>query len=349
MSSSGTGSVFAQAGHDPFIIAEIGVNHDGRLDRGLELVQSAASAGADAVKFQWFDARELLSSSAALVAYQREAGESDAHQMLDRLQLSSAEMVQLINCARRLGLQSIVTVFTPGLVAEAMKLPWDMLKTASPDLINRPLLEAVRATGLPLLVSTGGSTLQEVQESLSWIGSYELGVLHCVSSYPTAEAEASLGAIRVLAEATGLPVGYSDHTTALETGGLAVAAGATILEKHLTWDRTAKGPDHATSMPPVDFAGYVAFARRARQMLGEYEKSVGPSEQAVIAASRQSVSVRTDIPSGTLLQREHLSTMRPGSGIPPARLDSLIGRRVVRMLPSGSLLSYDDLHSESES
>ena len=349
MSSSVTAPVFAAASDDPFIIAEIGVNHDGRLDRALELVQSAASAGADAVKFQWFDSRELLSSSASLVAYQHEAGESDPHRMLERLQLSSDDMGQLISCARGLELQTIVTVFTPHLVEVAMKLPWDILKTASPDLINRPLLEAVRATGLPLLVSTGGSTLQEVQKSLSWIGTHELGVLHCVSSYPTTEQDASLGAIRVLGETTGLPVGYSDHTTGLETGGLAVAAGASILEKHVTWDRNAAGPDHSCSMEPDEFARYIAFARRARQMVGGFEKSVAHSELAVIAASRQSVSALIDIPEGTVLQREHLSTMRPGNGIPPARLDSLIGLRALRAVESGSLISFEDLQSESDS
>ena len=211
------------------------------------------------------------------------------------------------------------------------------------------MLEAVDGTGLPLLVSTGGSTLHEIQESLSWITTNEPGLLHCVSSYPTADQDASLGAIRVLGETTGLPVGYSDHTTALETGGLAVAAGATILEKHITWDRKAKGPDHSSSMEPDDFSRYVAFARRARQMVGGFEKSVAPSERAVIAASRQSVSALIDIPEGTVLQRKHLSTMRPGNGVPPAQLDSLVGLRVLRTVTSGSLISYEDLQSESDS
>ena len=332
---------------DPFIVAEIGVNHDGSPALALELVEAAARAGANAVKFQWLDSLELLSSSASLVAYQRQSGESDPHEMLSRLQLSSDDMNSLIESAHRLGLQAMVTVFTPRLVTSALQLPWDLLKVASPDLVNRPLLEALRSAGLPILMSTGGASLEEVQEALSWIGSENLGLLHCVSSYPTNVEDAGLAVIRTLAEATGVPVGYSDHTRMVETGGIAVAAGATMLEKHLTWNTSAKGPDHAASMDPDGFQAYVEFSRTARTLLGESKKQIHHSEADVITASRQSASVIDEVPQGGILQAENLTTMRPGDGIPPARLNSLVGRRVIRRIAPRSLISVQDLESET--
>ena len=337
----------AVSSKDPFVIAEIGVNHDGNSSLALDLVESAAKAGADAVKFQWFDSSELLSSSAKLVSYQCESGESDPHEMLNRLQLSTDDMRLVIDSAHRRGLRAMVTVFTPRLVGPALTLPWDIAKVASPDLVNRPLLEALRTSGLPILMSTGGSSLEEVRQALSWIGSEDLGLLHCVSSYPTNMEDAGLAVIRTLADATGVPVGYSDHTSLIETGAFAVSAGATILEKHLTWNTSARGPDHAASMDPDGFAAYVACARKARIMLGKAQKSMQPSEVEVISASRQSVSVIDEVPSGATLQVENLTTMRPGGGIPPAQLNGLVGRRVIRRIPPRSLISPQDLECES--
>ncbi|MEE2681035.1 MAG: N-acetylneuraminate synthase family protein [Planctomycetota bacterium] len=334
---------------DPYIIAEIGVNHDGSRGRAEELIRAAADAGADAVKFQWFDPIELLSTSAGLVTYQERSGESDAREMLGRLQLSSQDLRSLVDSARRLGLQSLVTVFTPRLVDPVLEFGWNLLKVASPDLVNRPLLEALRAGGLPMLASTGGATLEEIQQAVEWIGAEDLALLHCVSSYPTEADDASLAAIRTIADATGLPVGYSDHTRMVETGALAVAAGATILEKHLTWNSSAPGPDHAASMDPDEFQTYVRLARTARRMLGSPEKRIQRTELDVISASRQSVSVIDEVLPGDVLSLENLTTMRPGDGLPPACLKSLVGRRVTRRIAPRSHVSLHDLESESSS
>ena len=339
----------ALSGQDPYIIAEIGVNHDGKRELALELVQAAADSGADAVKFQWFDPIELLSSSAALVAYQHRSGESDAHEMLARLQLSSPDMDALVAFTHQLGLHAMVTIFTPRLVAPALELPWDLLKVASPDLVNRPLLEALRSHDLPMLMSTGGATLQEVHEALEWIGSGRLGLLHCVSSYPTEIDDAGLAVIRTLSDATGVPVGYSDHTRMVETGALAVAAGATILEKHLTWNTSAAGPDHAASMDPKEFQAYVRLARTARRMLGSADKEVRQAEEHVITASRQSVSVIDEVSPGAVLEAENLTTIRPGDGLPPSSLESLIGRRVAKRIAARTHVSLQDLESETSS
>lgn len=331
---------------DPLVIAEIGVNHDGDLNRCLELVHAAGSSGADAVKFQWFDPDQLLSTSSSVVTYQKEAGEFDPRAMLGRLSLSIDQFAEAAALADSLGLLAGVTVFTPALVEAAARLPWSFLKTASPDLGNRPLLDALRGTGRPLILSTGGHGMQEVVRAVSWVGPRDLALLQCVSSYPTQLDDAALAGIRLIAGTTGLPVGYSDHTKSIQAGGLAVAAGATILEKHLTLDRSRSGPDHALSLEPAAFQEYVRFAREARRMLGGPDKAVQDCEVEVRLASAQSVAVREPVPAGAPIPRGALTTMRPGGGISPDRLDSLVGRRAARDLLPGSLLGEDDLRDE---
>ena len=166
-----------------------------------------------------------------------------------------------------------------------------------------------------------------------------LPLLHCVSSYPTPAGSAALSGIGVLADEFDLPVGYSDHTCELETGGIAVACGATLLEKHLTWNNGADGPDHAASLEPSSLGCYVAFARTACEMIGEPIKAPLELEREVIAAARQSIAANQDLVAGALLQECDLTTMRPGSGMPPASLGELVGRRLARDVKRGDLLA----------
>lgn len=326
----------------PFIIAEVGVNHDGDPGRAVELVDRAADAGADAVKFQWFDPERLVSRSAGLVDYQRASGESDPRSMLGRLALDRAAMELVVDRARSRGLKAVITVFSRELVSEAASLDWDLFKTASPDLVNRPLLEALDADGRPLILSTGGSTIEEIEEALGWLGRTPHGLLHCVSSYPTPAGDAALGAIAEIRARFGGRVGYSDHTRDWRTGGLAVAAGAVILEKHLTWNVDASGPDHAASLDPDDFTRYVAFARLANDMLGSGRKDVLPTEREVRENARQSVAAASDLVAGAPLRSSDLTTMRPGTGLRPAEMAGLVGRRLARDVPRGTLLHPDD-------
>jgi sialic acid synthase SpsE len=334
---------FPATARDPFVIAEIGVNHDGDTDRALALVDAAADADADAVKFQWFRAKSLISNSAELADYQRDAGETDVAGMLERLELDADAMARVLERAHDRGLLGIATVFTKELVSEANELPWDLLKTSSPDLVNRPLIESLLETGRPLIMSTGGSSMEEVREALGWTGSASVALLHCVSSYPTPPDSAALSGIGVLADELDLPVGYSDHTCELETGGIAVACGATILEKHLTWSNGAAGPDHAASLEPTCFGRYVAFARMARSMIGDPVKAPLALEIEVVAAARQSIAASQDLVAGALLQEGDLTTMRPGGGLPPARLGELLGRKLARDVKRGGLLALQDL------
>ena len=332
-------------GAEPLVIAEIGVNHDGDLSRALELVDAAAGAGAGAVKTQFFRADLLLSRESRLAAYQKSAGESDPFEMLQRLELSADELAQVAERARDRGALAICTVFTPELVESAERIGFDAYKLASPDVVNRPLIERVAATGRPLILSTGAAALAEIKRTAGWLKNARdrLAIMHCVSSYPTPIGEANLGAVRALARELDLPVGYSDHTEAIETGALAVAAGACFLEKHLTHDRGAAGPDHASSLEPDAFAEYVAGAGRAHLMLGSGEKTPGAIEADVRSLSRQSLAARRAIPAGETIAAAHVTTRRPGGALCASAPEAVIGRTASRDIAAGELLREGDV------
>ncbi len=330
---------------EPYVIAEIGVNHDGDPDRALELTDAAAQAGASAVKVQLFRAELLLGPAAPLATYQRAAGETDARAMLRRLELSADQLRAVADRAHDRNLHAICTVFTPELVAEAETIPFDAYKAASPDLINRLLIEQLARTGKPLILSTGAATLEEIQRTLSWIPTAHdnLALMHCVSAYPTPEEDAALAAIRELTAHFNLPTGYSDHTAATDTSALAVATGASFLEKHLTHSRSAPGPDHAASLEPNQFAEYVAHAKRARRMLGNPHKAVQSIEQDVRSAARQSLSLARAVPAGQIIEETALTTRRPATALSASCPELAIGRPAARDLAPGDLLTEEDL------
>ncbi|MBL8764125.1 MAG: N-acetylneuraminate synthase family protein [Phycisphaerae bacterium] len=332
-------------GHEPYVIAELGVNHDGSVERALELVDAAAEAGADAIKLQLFRADLLMGRAARLADYQRRAGATDPADMLRGLQLSAEALRPVVDRAHQRGVHAIVTVFSTELVEEAERLPWDAYKTASPDVVHRRLLAALARTGKPLLVSTGAATPDEIGRAAGWLAhaSDRVGFLQCVSSYPAAEEHAALAGIRALAERLGRVTGYSDHTDAVDTGALAVAAGASILEKHLTYDRGASGPDHAASLDPAGFGCYVRSARRAARMLGPVGKHLLACERDVRQVSRQSLTTRRGLPAGHVLDEHDLCVKRPGVGLEPWRIDDVIGRSLSRAVGADEALSEEDL------
>lgn len=327
----------------PYVIAEIGVNHDGSVDRALELVDSAAHAKADAVKLQHFETDRLLSRAAKLAAYQKKSGASDPFAMLRALELSVSQMRPIVDHVHASGLHAIVTVFSVELVPLAGELAWDAYKTASPDVINKPLIDALCATGKPLIVSCGAATLDEIAQASGWVGDQPHALMHCVSSYPTPEHETTLAARCVMRCVDPMSLGYSDHTDAVDTGGLAVASGARLLEKHLTYDRNAKGPDHAASLDPAGFAEYVRLAQRAFAMLGRREKAVSAVEQDVRHVSRQSLTTVRSMKPGQALSRDDLTIKRPGTGLPPWTLERVIGRRLARAVEADMPLMEADV------
>lgn len=335
-----------QAPGRPYVIAEIGVNHDGSVDRALELTRSAAEAGADAVKFQLFRADLLMSRASTLANYQAASGESDPFAMLRRLELSVDQLAPVVALAHQLGIHAIVTVFSLELVAEAERLAWDAYKTASPDIIHKPLLERLATTGKPLILSTGASTMEEVHRAILWLRAARerIAVLQCVSSYPTPFAQAELGGIVLLKRALDCPIGYSDHTSGEETGALAVSLGASILEKHFTYDTHAKGPDHGASLNGAALRRYINAARGpvpAPEV--EAMKRVLEIEKDVRRVSRQSIVAARSLAVGHLIGRGDLTFKRPGTGIPPFDLERVLSHRVVREVERDMPLTWDDL------
>ena len=336
-------------GEPPYIIAEIGVTHDGSVQKAIELVDHARRAGADAVKLQFFDANKLLSKASHLAAYQGRAGAIDPHEMLERLELPVDALRMVAHHTQKRGIAAIVTVFSAELVQPAETINWMAYKTASTDITNRPLLEALACTGRPMLVSTGAATLDEVERAVQWLEGCDFALMQCVSAYPTPDESAALAGIRGLADVAPVPLGYSDHTTATDTGALAVAAGASILEKHLTLDRSASGPDHATSLEPAQFAEYVKLARRAHAMLGDRTKRVLAIEQDVRAASRQSLVVTRRLEAGHVIARNDLTIKRPGIGIEPWQMDEIVGQRLARTVEADTPLVARDLETADAS
>jgi sialic acid synthase SpsE len=327
----------------PFIIAELGVNHDGSVERACSLVEAAKTARADAIKLQYFQAKRLLSSAAYLADYQRDCGAADPFAMLGRLELSVRDMHRIVAHARSLDLSCIVTVYCPEHVHDMRSIAWDAYKVASPDIVHRPLLEALASTGHPLLVSTGAATCMEVARAANWLAGAEVAFLQCVSAYPTPIEAASLGAIRDLWQIVRRPVGYSDHTTAIETGALAIAAGACFLEKHLTHGRDATGPDHAASLDPNQFREYVQRAHAAHAMMGEGMKRRLDIEQDVAQTSRQSIVTTRALPAGHVIQDGDVTSKRPGTGLEPWRLHEILGKRTSRALGADLPLAASDL------
>lgn len=334
-------------GRRTLLIAEAGVNHDGSLERAIALVDVAVESGADVVKFQVFRADELATAGAAMAAYQHVAPDSSQREMLRRLELDDAAFAKIRAYCRQRGIEFLATPFSPNDVDRLMKLAVPAIKLASTDLNNVPLLRKAAATDLPLIISTGAARCEEIERAVARLSDMVPGdryiLLHCVSGYPTPLHAANLGAIRTLRELAGVPTGFSDHTMLTEIAGWAVAAGACVLEKHFTLDRSAPGPDHAMSLDPAGLAAYVNAARQAEIALGSGRLGMTSIEDDVRRAARKSIVARTAIRAGTLLSAEMLAVKRPAGGIEPDRLDELVGRRATRDIAADTVLTWDML------
>ena len=337
--------------HPPYIIAEIGVNHDGSPQQAARLIEIARDASADAVKFQFFTADHLLSKQAKLAQYQKSQNASDPVELLRNLELSIEQLKPLVTLAHSLGLHAIVTIFSIEHVESVASLPWDAFKSASPDIVNTPLLHELHNTEKPLIISTGAANRHEISNIINKkLGS---AYLHCVSAYPVPDENSQLGGIRALnalldelTTDTDIPVGYSDHTTNILTGALAVAVGASILEKHITLDRTLTGPDHEASFEPNQFTKYVDHAQNAWLMLGKHDVIVQDIEQDVRTVSRQSIVSTHQIEKGETITRDDLTIKRPGTGIEPFRINEIIGSMALTTIPPDTPLQFKNINSK---
>jgi sialic acid synthase SpsE len=332
-------------GEPVLVIAEAGVNHDGSVERAIQLVDVAADAGADVVKFQMFRAAELTTATAQTAAYQKTAGGSSQRDMLRRLELSDDGFARVAAHCRTRQIEFLATPFSPPDVDRLRDLGVRALKIASTDLNNTLLLRRAAGTGLPLIVSTGASRADEIAATVerlrSWGAADRLILLHCVSGYPTPLAYANLRAIAALRREFGMPCGFSDHTASTDIAGWAVAAGACVLEKHFTLDREATGPDHAMSLDPVELATYVTLARQAQVALGSGRLGLSPIEADVRAVARKSVVAATRIPAGATITPDMLTAKRPAGGIEPDRFDSVVGCRAAANIAADTVLTWE--------
>ncbi|MDP9173545.1 MAG: N-acetylneuraminate synthase family protein [Planctomycetota bacterium] len=330
-------------GGKTLVVAEIGVNHDGELGRALELVGIAADCGADAVKLQIFQAHKLIHSSGTFANYQKAATVAvSPRAMLERYELGDDELREVVDEIKHRKMIPLATPFSQDDVdqIEALQLP--AIKIASPDVVNWPLLRRCAQSRLPMLVSTGAANINEISSSVAWLRGWDAAValLHCVSSYPTPATETNLSWIAEMHHRFELPVGYSDHTTEIIAGALAVSAGACIVEKHITYDCTAKGPDHSASADPREFEQYVQLLRVAEQMQGRGTRRVLDIERDVRNVSRQSLVAVRDLPKGHLLREEDLTVQRPGTGIPAAAFPSMVGLVMGQSIRKGQMLTW---------
>ncbi len=333
---------------DTFIIAEAGVNHDGSVERALELIDAAKSAGADAVKFQTFKAGLLATPSAPKAAYQQRttsAAESQL-QMLQRLQLDEAAHRKLMQHCVDVGIQFISSPFDLSSVDLLATLGIPQFKIPSGEITNYPLLKKIAGTAKPVILSTGMSTLGEVEEAVHVLqtgGATQISLLHCVTEYPAPFEQINLRAMQTLKTAFHLPVGYSDHTLGTEISIAAVALGAEIIEKHLTIERTLPGPDHSSSLQPPEFAQMVTGIRQVELALGNGIKAPVPCEFPNMAVARKSIVANHPLPAGHRLTHNDLDISRPGSGLAPKFLPSLLGRTLRVAVDVGTTINWDHL------
>lgn len=336
------------AGAPCFIIAEAGVNHNGDLEMARQLVDVTAEAGADAVKFQTFTAESLVTEDAPKADYQlRTTNVSESqYEMLKRLELSTDAHRNLIEHARNKGILFLSTPFDEESADLLDELGVPAYKISSGEITNLPFLAYVARKQKPMIVSTGMSDLNEVEEALRCIrqdGNGNVVLLHCVSSYPAAPADVNLRAMISMREKFSLPVGYSDHTLGIEVSLAAVALGACVIEKHITLDRTLPGPDHTASLEPDELKDLVRGIRIVEAALGDGRKQPAPSEANTASVARKSLTAARDVTAGTVLTEELIAIMRPGTGLPPVMRSQLVGRVLRQNVRAGELLTLEML------
>jgi N-acetylneuraminate synthase/N,N'-diacetyllegionaminate synthase len=334
-----------------YVVAEAGVNHNGDLDRARNLINAAAEAGADAVKFQTFTPDRLVAEDAPKADYQDEGTEreSDAEttqrEMLERYELSEDDHRALLDYCEDAAVTFLSTPFDAESAAFLDDLGLAVIKVGSGELTNHPLLQRIALLNRPMVVSTGMATMAEVEAAYDAIRSanpeVEVSLLHCVSSYPAEVTDVNLRAMERLAERFDVPVGYSDHTTAVETPAVAVGAGATVIEKHFTLDRSLPGPDHEASLEPDELARAVELAREAAAARGTPEKEPVEAELENRTVARKSLHAARAIEAGETLTGDAMAVLRPATGLSPTEFDAVLGETV-----TGDLDRHDPITAE---
>lgn len=331
-----------------YIIAEIGVNHNGDPELGARMIREAKACGADAVKFQTWITEENTSRRAQKAEYQKrgEPGTDSMFDMLKRLELSYDDYVMLKRCAEDAGIDFFSRASSPGALDMLVRLDVPFIKIGSPDITYHQIIRDIARTQKPILLSTGASTLGEVEEALATIyatGNRQVLLFHCTTNYPTRMEDVNLRAMVTLRRAFGLPVGYSDHTLGHEVSVAAVALGAVSIERHFTLDKGLPGPDHQASLDPAEFRAMVAAIRNVETALGDGIKAVRPCEQEMLIRMRRSVTARRTIAKGEKIAADMLCIKRPAGGVAPRDFDMLVGRTALADIPEDAVITWDML------
>lgn len=317
-----------------YIIAEAGVNHNGKLEIAKKLVDSAKAAGADCVKFQTFKAEKLVSKNAAKAEYQKETtGDSSQQEMLKKLELSYDEFIELKKYCDKVGITFLSTPFDSESVDFLNSLDMPFWKIPSGEVTNYPYLVKLAKTHKPVIMSTGMCDLNEIDAAINVLkenGAGEITVLHCNTEYPTPFTDVNLKAMVSMKETFDVKVGYSDHTKGIEVPIAAVALGATVIEKHFTLDKNMEGPDHKASLEPYELKAMVDAIRNIEKALGTGKKTPTPSETKNKAVARKSIVAACDIKKGETFTEENLTVKRPGTGLSPMFWNEIIGTTAKR-------------------
>lgn len=331
-----------------FIIAEIGVNFNGDVELAKKMIDAASEAGADAVKFQTFTAESLVTQGTPKVRYQEEttnAAESH-YEMIRKLEFRREDHAPIIDYCADLGIEFISTPYDVDSAKFLKELGVEVFKTASADLVDLPLQEYLARNADYSLVSVGMATLGEVEDAVNIhreYGNENVVLLHCVANYPCSDESLNLRVLQTLQRTFGFKIGYSDHSVGPAAACLSAALGAQVFEKHFTIDRSLPGPDHKASVTPDEFKELVDQIRRTERMLGSSVKRCQAEEQQMAQVSRKSIVTNCALAAGTVVTRQHLTTKRPGTGIPAARFPEVIGKTTRCALAPDHVISHSDL------
>ena len=328
-----------------FIIAEIGVNHNGDLELAKKMILAAKNAGADAVKFQTFSADKLACINTPKVKYQIDKNnKNESHyEMLKKLELSFDDHITLDSFCKA---NNVIFLSTPYDVESAKflneRLNIKYFKTASADIVDIPLHKYISSTSKPCIISTGMSTLSEIQKVYEIYSSSDIAFLHCISNYPCSDESLNLNVIRSLSNLFNVPVGFSDHSIGSLAAISAVTLGATIIEKHFTTNKLLNGPDHKASSNPKEFEIFVNQIRRVEKMLGTTLKKLQKEEIDMRNTSRKSLHLAKDLPMNKVIFEKDLELKRPGYGLSFKYIDFFIGKKTAKALKKGHMIELGD-------
>jgi len=329
-----------------FIIAEAGVNHNGDIELAKKLVDMAKDAGADAVKFQTFHAKEIVSLNTKKAGYQYRTKEKTQYEMLKNLELSFDEFRELKKYCDNSNIEFISTPYDIKSVEFLNEIGVKRFKVASADLINKPLIEAIAKTKKQIILSTGMATLGEIERTISLI--YNLGnrniiLLHCTTSYPTSYCQVNMNILNTLKNSFDLTIGYSDHTTGIEVPIMAVTMGAKVIEKHFTLDHTMEGPDHFASLEPSELKKMVKAIRNVEKSFGSKRKEITDNEKKNIFYMRRSIHASVDIKKADIMKDNNIKITRPFNGIEPWFIGVVLGKKVKNNIKKDDPIRWEDL------